>query len=171
MTKHCFFNVLYGSIASSRHGLTGLPDMSSSLHSTNKTAAADLIVTLYRESLKSARRVRQVMRPGHVVLVAQCVQRFADQSASPALQRAVKEHGPLPLAGLVRHAYASTGPGDLDSAFGAMRTLNSLQQWVNSNNKMYDSLEGISDREGPPEQPMGFVVKEIIREASPALRP
>ena len=52
-----------------------------------------------------------------------------------------------------------------------MRTLNSLHQWVASNNKMYDSLEGISDREGPSEQPMGFVVKEIIREASPALRP
>jgi hypothetical protein len=53
---------------------------------------------LYRELLRSCRRCRAVMRPTHVVIVGECVQKFAVRS--PSLTLAVKEHGPLPLPGV-----------------------------------------------------------------------
>ena len=105
-----------------------------------------LVTTLYREFLRSCRRTRAVMRPGHVSLVGQCVQRFAD-SSSPSLIAAVKEHGPLPLPGLVRHAFRSTEPsaaGDMcDDAFRALRMLHHVEEWVNTSAR-YTSFKILS---------------------------
>ena len=105
-----------------------------------------LVTTLYREILRSCRRTRAVMRPGHVSLVGQCVQRFAD-SSSPSLIAAVKEHGPLPLPGLVRHAFRSTEPsaaGDMcDDAFRALRMLHHVEEWVNTSAR-YTSFKILS---------------------------
>ena len=82
------------------------------------------------------------MRPTHVVLVGECVQRFAERS--PSLTAAVKEHGPLPLPGLVRHCFRNTDPCDtntmIDSAFGALRMMQSVEGWVTSNNELYQGL-------------------------------
>ena len=91
-----------------------------------------LVTTLYRELLRSCRRTCAVLRPTHVVLVGECVSRFAVRS--PALQQSVKEFGPLPLPELVRNTFRNTEPSDssLDDAFSALRMLQSVEQWVNS---------------------------------------
>ena len=151
-----------------------------------------LVTTLYREILRSCRRTRAVMRPGHVSLVGQCVQRFAD-SSSPSLIAAVKEHGPLPLPGLVRHAFRSTEPsaaGDMcDDAFRALRMLHHVEEWVNTSarytavsiplkfslltplcfpladNELYDSLEGLSDREAPAQESTHLIAAQLLAQA------
>ena len=95
-----------------------------------------LVPTLYRELLRSCRRTRAVMRPTHVVLVAECVQKFADRS--PALAAAVKAHGPLPLPSVVQHAFrlecedAQSSSSMIDHAFGALRMMHSVEAWVTS---------------------------------------
>ena len=129
------------------------------------------------------------MRPGHVSLVGQCVQRFAD-SSSPSLIAAVKEHGPLPLPGLVRHAFRSTEPsaaGDMcDDAFRALRMLHHVEEWVNTSarytsfkilstnrvaallsadNELYDSLEGLSDREAPAQESTHLIAAQLLAQA------
>ena len=94
-----------------------------------------LVITLYRELLRSVRRTRAVMRPTHVVLVGECVQRFAE-TRSPVLAAAVKEHGPLPLPCLVRSIFrtpdaeACDKERMIDDAFGALRMMHSVEQWV-----------------------------------------
>ena len=98
-------------------------------------------------------RMFMVAGPTHVVLVGETVQRFAAQR-SPVLLAAVKEHGPLPLCGLVRHVFRHTearaSDACLDDAFRALRTISSVEDWVRQNNELFDSLEGLSDREMPP---------------------
>ena len=101
---------------------------------TPSPATPALVTTLYRELLRSCRRTRAVLRPTHVVLVGECVNRFAVRS--PALQQSVKQFGPLPLPELVRDTFRKTDPRDsnrcLDDAFSALRMLHSVEQWVTS---------------------------------------
>ena len=108
------------------------------------------------------------MRPTHVVLVGECVQRFAERS--PSLTAAVKEHGPLPLPGLVRHCFRNTDPCDtntmIDSAFGALRMMQSVEGWVTSNNELYDSLEGLSDREAPESHPTNLIAAQLLAQSN-----
>ena len=132
--------------------------------------STQVAVTLYRETLRRVRRIRAVMRPAHVVVVHQVATQFAEKSGSPCLIRVLKEHGPLPLAGLVsaiyRHPQQQTDQNhQVDSAFTALRTLNSMESWMIGNNRLYDSLAGISDREAPADQSMRVTVREILREA------
>lgn len=91
-----------------------------------------LVTTLYRELLRSCRRTKAVMRPGHVVLVGECVQRFA--ARSPALQLSVQEHGPLLSAAIVRSSFRMSEPEgcprEIDDAFSALRMLHSVEEWV-----------------------------------------
>ena len=58
----------------------------------------------------------------------------------------------------------------VDTAFCALRALSAMEQWVNTNNQLYDSLEGLSDREAPAEEGTTMVVREIMREASLSTR-
>ena len=173
---------------------------------------ASLTTTLYRELLRSCRRTRAVMRPTHVVLVGECVQRFAERS--PALAIAVKQHGPLPLPALVRNSFRNVEPEHsnraIDDAFGALRMMHSVEQWVTSSasprqhtfflsrilssppralgqlfstaqhhcsrcrrsacvdNALYDSLEGMSDREAPPSQSIDFVAQQLVAQHLPS---
>ena len=88
--------------------------------------------TLYRELLRSGRRVREAMRPGHVVLVAECVNQFAEHTGT---HRAIKSHGPLPLCSLVQHAFRQPVAQDeqstcLDHAFTALRSMNHVEGTV-----------------------------------------
>ena len=100
-----------------------------------KPLAKPLVLTLYRELQRSCRRCRAVMRPAHVTLIGDIVQRFAESGRSPSLATAIKEHGPLPLPGLVRHAFRNCGDGSelnpmIDDAFRALRLLHSVEEWV-----------------------------------------
>ena len=137
--------------------------------------STDLTLTLYRSTLNSCRRVRSVMRPGHCFMVAEVVTKVVASSGSSVLQSALKEHGPIPLDGFVRTAFRTSVPRDeedrmLDTAFCALRALTAMEQWVNTNNRLYDSLEGLSDREAPSEAGTTMVVREILREASTTSR-
>jgi len=131
----------------------------------------ELTRTLYRTVIRSSNRVRKAMRPGHVVIVAEVVQRFAaHRLAAPALTRALEDHGPLPLPGLVRQAFrepidAQESSLALDTAFSALRSISSIEAFVQQNNKLFDSLEEISDREAPGEQPARLVASTILANA------
>ena len=133
----------------------------------------ELLRTLYRTLLRSSTRVRKTMRPGHVVIVAECVQRFAEhQTALPALARAVSSHGPLPLPGLVREIFrqpiaSHSEDSCLDTAFSALRSINSMEAFIEQNNFLMDSLEDLSDREVPDMPRASYVASAIMREARP----
>ena len=74
--------------------------------------------------------------------------------------------------GVIRQAFRASPPGQegasIDASFRALRALSSLEGWVQSNNDMYDSLEGISDREASSQPSMSVVVHELLRESAPA---
>ena len=136
-------------------------------------ASAELTRTLYRALLRGSTRVRSAMRPGHVVIVAQVVQRFAEHAqVAPSLLHALREHGPLPLPGLVRHAFRqpSTSNEDhvrgVDTAFSALRSISSIESFVIQNNQLFDSLKDISDREAPELPQTRYVASAILRDAS-----
>ena len=123
-------------------------------------------VVLYRSLLRACRDVRKTMRPGHVVLVWECVNRFA--TSAPALKPAIHEDGPLPLCNLVRHAFrqpAGVGGMTHDTAFNALRGLNHLGEYVRENNKMFDAVHGISDRECPEEPSSSHIASTILRDS------
>ena len=137
--------------------------------------ASALTLTLYRSTLRSFRRVRSVVRPGHVCLVAEVVSKVVASSGSRVLTSTLKEHGPIPLDGFIRTAFRTPVPKVeentmVDTAFCALRALSAMEQWVNTNNQLYDSLEGLSDREAPAEEGTTMVVREIMREASLSTR-
>jgi hypothetical protein len=130
-----------------------------------------VVRTLYRELLRGSRRVHCSMRAGHVVLVSQCVNRFA-QDAAPPLQHALASHGALPLDRLVGRAFrlAEAAPAEataLDQAFAALRAVAQIEAFIESNNRLYDSLEDLSDREAPNAPPVHATVSAILREARP----
>ena len=64
---------------------------------------AELTLTLYRSLMRSCRTLRAKMRPGHVVLVGECMNRFAT-TAAPELKATIRTSGPLPWL-LVQHAF------------------------------------------------------------------
>lgn len=109
------------------------------------------------------------MRPTHVVLVGECVQKWSAAVSLPHLDACIKQHAPLPLAALVRNAFrdapSAEVPAHIDAAFSALRALSSMEAWVQDNNKLYDSLSGISDREAPEEPSMRFIASRILHEA------
>lgn len=74
----------------------------------------ELSIVLYRSLLRQCRSLRTAMRPGHVVLVGECVNRFSNKVA-PALKPIIKQHGPLPLSGLVRSAFRQQAASDNDT--------------------------------------------------------
>lgn len=132
---------------------------------------ACLTLALYRSTLRSCRRVRSVMRPGHCFMVAEVVKKFAMASGSPALLKAVEDHGPIPLDSLVSRAFRMPAPPHeeaalLDAGFGAIRAINSMEQHFIGVNKMFDSLEGLSDREAPGEASTSMIVREIMRDSN-----
>ena len=135
-------------------------------------AETAVVRTVYRECLRSCRRVRSIMRPAHVVLVSKALNSFAEQQQLPGLQMALKQEGPLMNEGVIRRAFRASPPGQegasLDASFRALRALSSLEVWGRSNNDMYDSLEGISDREAGEQPSMSVVVRELLRESAPA---
>ena len=72
------------------------------------------------------------MRPGHCFMVAEVVNKFATASGSSALQKAVKEVGPVPLDKLVSHVFRMQAPQHeesalLDAGFAALRALSSME--------------------------------------------
>lgn len=130
--------------------------------------------TLYRALLRGSERVRSSMRAGHVVIVAEVVQRFAAHSrSSSALSKALADQGPLPLSGLVRHTFRNSDGHQspdkalrLDTAFSAMRSMALIEEFVMNNNKLFDSLEGLSDRETPEMPRARLVASAILRDAA-----
>jgi hypothetical protein len=73
----------------------------------------ELSIVLYRSLLRQCRSLRAAMRPGHVVLVGECVNRFSNKMA-PALKPVIKDNGPLPLSGLVRRAFRQPAAPEQD---------------------------------------------------------
>lgn len=129
-------------------------------------------LALYRDLLRSCRRVRSSMRASHVVLISECVNRFAN-GTTPQLQQSVKSHGPLPLSGLVTHAFRHADDvqycnENVDLAFCALRGVGYLEEFILTNNELYDSLESLSDREAPAEPSLGQVATSIIQDAKPS---
>ena len=131
-----------------------------------------VVRTCYKECLRSCMRVRSIMRPAHVVLVSKALGSFAEQQQLTSLRQAIKTEGPLMHEGVIRQAFRNSPPAEqsasIDASFRALRALASLEIWVQSNNSMYDSLEGLSDREGGSEPSMSVVVRELLRESAPA---
>jgi hypothetical protein len=105
------------------------------------------------------------MRPAHVVLVGSCAKQFAEQQGSMALSRAIEDGGPWPVCSLVQRVFRDSESCDMDDAFRALRCMAGLEAWITDNNSLYDSLEGISDREAPEEAPIGYTVGRILRES------
>ena len=143
-----------------------------------KMSSAAVARTLYRALLRGSERVRSSMRAGHVVIVAEVVQRFvqrftAHSRSSSALSEALADHGPLPLSGLVRHTFRNSDGHQspdkalpLDTAFSAMRSMALIEEFVKNNNKLFDSLEGLSDRETPEMPRARLVASAILRDAA-----
>jgi len=139
-----------------------------------KMSSAAVARTLYRALLRGSERVRSSMRAGHVVIVAEVVQRFAAHSrSSSALSKALADQGPLPLSGLVRHTFRNSDGHQspdkalrLDTAFSAMRSMALIEEFVMNNNKLFDSLEGLSDRETPEMPRARLVASAILRDAA-----
>lgn len=137
-------------------------------------SSAAVARTLYRALLRGSERVRSNMRAGHVVIVAEVVQRFTAHSrSSSALSEALADHGPLPLSGLVRHTFRTSDGHQspdkalpLDTAFSAMRSMALIEEFVKNNNKLFDSLEGLSDRETPEMPRARLVASAILRDAA-----
>lgn len=129
-------------------------------------------LTVYRELLRSTRRLKSVMGPGHVVLVGECARRFAE--TTPMLAEAIKERGesgarigaihlPPDPADLVKHIFRNTSATEspdkcIDDAFRALRTLSSIENyWIKANDdianansklgKYHEGITGVADQE------------------------
>ena len=97
---------------------------------------------MYRELLRGSERVRAIMRPGHVAVVGECVQRFAAESRSPHLAAAASLHGAACLPELTRSSFRgradqperaagrSAAGSAIDDGFAALRLLSSLEAWI-----------------------------------------
>lgn len=136
------------------------------------SAELAVVRTVYKETLRSCKRIKSIMRPGHVVLISKALTSFADEQRLPTLQRAISQHGPLMQEDVFRQAFRDSPPpqelnASLDTSFRALRTLSSIESWMQANNNMYDSLDGLSDREATAQPSMSVVVRELLRETAP----
>lgn len=136
--------------------------------------AADRAVALvlYRELLRSCRRLEGVMRVGqHYAFVGTAVHTFAKQHNSNGLQLALKVHPAVHPSELVRACFRA--PPDtklrsgliIDQAFSALRCTGSMINWMRDNNDYADSMEGLSDREAETQPAACTVAASIVRAA------
>lgn len=103
-----------------------------------RAPAAAVTRTLYRELLRSGRRIDRVTRAEHAPVISELVGRFADEQ-SVAVQHAIQQHEQLPIADLVRHTFRDlqrcSGANEscdlaADSGFRALRTIGLIEQFV-----------------------------------------
>ena len=116
------------------------------------------------------------MRPGHVSVVAEVVERFAQHSqVLPGLQMAIIEQGPIPLDKLVQNLFRVPLDAQSDSgratdvAFTALRSIGGIEAYIHQNNSLFDSLEEISDREAPEQPSSRVIASSILKNSLPAL--
>lgn len=102
---------------------------------------------IYRDLLRSSRRIDLITRAEHVPVISELVQQFSDEQ-STAVHDVIRQHGEvLPMEGLVRHAFralqqppggdasdASDADGAsaaaVDSGLRALRTIGLVEQFV-----------------------------------------
>jgi len=143
-----------------------------------------LTVTLYRELLRSCRRISQMSRlcPDHtpvVLEVARCFAEEQEQSRGLRLTRTATRWDvdrkdtvvrSLPLTMIIRRAFRVASPDSggraLDVAFTGLRCAAALEIWLQRSNSVLEEYEGLSDREVLAEQPVArTIAADILREA------
>ena len=139
-------------------------------------------LTLYREALRSCRRLETRARPDQAPAVGMLTRALAERfvaAESPCCARVLKsvvEAGvPLTARRFVRLAFREQTDtrGDdaasaLDGGFRCLRMLGSLEAWVigeGHDEERCESFEHLLAREAPPQPPHSFVAAAILRAA------